>query len=189
MVRLGERRFFNFKEKKVPKTRMQKTAQLTKLVDKLQSSKAVVLTEFTGLTMENLDSLRAKARKEGVSFQVAKNTLLDKAAKEAGIEGLITQKAGKQIAIATDGNDEVAISKLIYQFAKDNSEKIKIFAGILEKKMVSVDVINQLAQLPNREELLSKLVGSMSAPISGFIRVLNGPTQSFYNVVKALSTK
>jgi len=102
---------------------------------------------------------------------------------------LITQKAGKQIAIATDGNDEVAISKLIYQFAKDNSEKIKIFAGILEKKMVSVDVVNQLAQLPNREELFSKLVGSMSAPISGFIRVLNGPTQSFYNVVKALSTK
>ena len=173
----------------MPKTRAQKEVQLTKLVDKLQSSKAVILTEFTGLTMEDLDALRAKARKEGVAFQVAKNTLLDKAAKEAGIDGLVTQKVGKQIAVATDGEDEVAISKLIYQFAKDHSEKIKIFAGILEKKIVSVDLINQLAQLPSREELLAKFVGSIHAPISGFVRVLNGPVQGFYNVVKALSSK
>ena len=173
----------------MPKTRVQKGVQLTKLVDKLKSSKAVILTEFTGLTMEDLDALRAKARKEGVYFQVAKNTLLDKAAQEAGIEGLITQKVGKQIAVATDGEDEVAISKLIYQFAKDHSEKIKIFAGVLEKKIVPVEVINQLALLPSREELLAKLVGSIHAPISGFVRVLNGPTQGFYNVIKALSTK
>lgn len=173
----------------MPKTRAQKEVQLTKLVDKLQSSKAVILTEFTGLTMEDLDALRAKARKEGVAFQVAKNTLLDKAAKEAGIDGLVTQKVGKQIAVATAGEDEVAISKLIYQFAKDHSEKIKIFAGILEKKIVSVDLINQLAQLPSREELLAKFVGSIHAPISGFVRVLNGPVQGFYNVVKALSSK
>lgn len=163
--------------------------QLAKLVDKLQSSKAVVLTEFTGLTMEDLDNLRAKARKEGVTVQIAKNILLDKAAKEAGIEGLITQKIGKQIAVATAGDDEIAISKLIYQFVKEHSEKIKIFAGILEKKLVPVEMINQLAQLPSREELLVRLVGSMNAPISGFVRVLNGPLQGFYNVVKALLAK
>ena len=173
----------------MPKTRVQKEAQLSKLVDKLQSSKAVILTEFTGMTMKNLDTLRDKARKEGVSFQVAKNTLLDKAAKVAGIEGLVTQKIGKQIAVATDGDDEIAISKLIYQFAKDNSAKIKIYAGILERKIVPVDMINQLAQLPSREELLTKMVGSMNAPISGFVRVLNGPLQGFYNVINALSNK
>lgn len=172
----------------MPKTRVQKEAQLTKLVDKLQSSKAVVLTEFTGLTMEDLDNLRAKARKEGVVFQVAKNTLLDKAAKEVGIEGLITQKIGKQIAVATGGKDEMAIFKLIYQFVKEHSEKIKIFSGILEKKLVPVEMINQLAQLPSREELLTKLVWTMNAPISGFVQVLNGPLQGFYNVIKALST-
>jgi len=173
----------------MPKTRAQKEVQLTKLVGKLQSSKAVVLTEFTGLTMEDLDALRAKARKEGVTFQIAKNTLLDKAAKEAGIEGLVTQKAGKQIAVATDGEDEVAISKLIYQFAKDHSAKIKIFAGVLEKKLVPVELINQLAELPSREELLTKLVWTLNSPVNGFVRVLNGPLQGFYNVVKALSSK
>lgn len=173
----------------MPKTRIQKEVQLVKLVDKLKSSKATILTEFTGLTMEDLDNLRAKARKEGVSFQIAKNTLLDKASKEAGIDGLITQKMGKQIAIATGGDDEIAVSKLIYQFAKEHSEKIKIYAGILEKKLVPVDMINQLAQLPSREELLAKLVGTLNSPISGFVRVLNGPMQSFYNVVKALSSK
>lgn len=173
----------------MPKTRVQKEVQLAKLADKLQSSKAVILTEFTGLTMEDFDNLRAKARAEGVSFQVAKNTLLDKAAQQVGIEGLVTQKGGKQIAVATDGDDEVAISKLIYQFAKDHKEKIKIFAGVIEKKMVSIDIINQLALLPSREVLLAKLVGSIHAPISGFVRVLNGPTQGFYNVIKALSSK
>lgn len=173
----------------MPKNRVQKEVQLIKLVDKLKSSKAVVLTEFTGLTMEDLDALRAKARKEGVAFQIAKNTLLDKAAQEAGLEGLVTKKLGKQIAVATDGEDEVAISKLIWQFAKDHSQKIKIYAGVLDKKMVSVEVINQLAQLPSREELLAKLVGSLNAPVSGFVRVLNGPLQGFYHVVKALSSK
>lgn len=173
----------------MPKTRIQKEVQLAKLVDKLRSSKAVVLTEFTGLTMEDLDNLRAKARKEGVTFQIAKNTLLDKAAKEAGIDGLVTQKVGKQIAVATGGKDEIAIFKLIYQFAKDHSQKIKIFSGILEKKLVPVDVINQLAQLPSREELLTKLVWVMNSPVSGFVRVLGGPLQGFYNCIKALSSK
>ncbi len=173
----------------MPKTRAQKEVQLNKLVDKLQSSKAVVLTEFTGLTMEDLDTLRAKARKEGIAFQVAKNTLLDKAATAAGIAGLVTQKLGKQIAIATGGKDEIAIFKLIYQFAKDQSDKVKIYSGVLEKKLVPVEMINQLAQLPSREELLAKLVWSMAAPISGFVRVLNGPVQGFYNCIKALSSK
>lgn len=173
----------------MPKTRVQKENQLTKLIDKLRTSKAVILTEFTGLSVEDLDNLRAKARKEGVTVQIAKNTLLDKAAKEVGIEGLVTQKMGKQIAVATAGNDEVAIFKLIYQFVKEHSEKIKIFSGILEKKLMPVEMINQLAQLPSREELLARLVGSINAPISGFVRVLNGPLQGFYNCIKALSTK
>jgi len=173
----------------MPKTRVQKEAQLTKLVDKLKSSKAIILTEFTGLTMEDLDSLRATARKEGVTFQVAKNTLLDKAAKEAGIDGLVTQKVGKQIAVATDGEDEIAVSKLIYQFAKNHSEKIKIYAGILEKKLVPIETINQLAQLPSREELLARLVGTLNSPINDFVRVLNGPLQGFYNCIKTLSSK
>jgi len=173
----------------MPKTRAQKETQLSKLVDKLNSSKAIILAEFTGLKMGDLDVFRAKARQAGVTLQIAKNTLLDKAAGEAGIDGLVTKKIGKQIAIATDGDDEVAISKLIHQFAKDNSAKVKIYSGIIDKKIVSLDMIVQLANLPSREELLAKVVGSIYAPISGFVRVLNGPLQGFYNVINALSNK
>ncbi|MFH1088454.1 MAG: 50S ribosomal protein L10 [Patescibacteria group bacterium] len=173
----------------MPKTRIQKETQLSKLVDKLNSSKAIILAEFTGLKMEDFDAFRVKARQAGVTLQVAKNTLLDKAAQTAGINGLITKKIGKQIAIATDGEDEVAISKLVHQFAKDNSAKVQIYSGIIDKKIVPVDMIVQLANLPSREELLAKVVGSIHAPISGFVRVLNGPLQGFYNIVNALSNK
>lgn len=171
----------------MPRTREQKAAQIQQLTEKLQSNKAIILAEFTGLKMDELTDFRRKAREKGVSFQVVKNTLLTKAAQAAGIKDLNVNKVARQLAIAVSNDDEVTVSKLIYELAKSSNDKVKIYSGVIEKKIVPVDMIIQLAQLLSREELLAKVVGSINAPINGFVRVLAGPLQGFYNVVKVLS--
>ena len=169
----------------MPKTKEQKAEQIQVLKNKLESNKAIVLAEFTGLSVEDITVLRRKARAQGLSFQVVKNTLLTKAAEAAGVKDLNISKIARQIAISTSENDEAAVSKLMYEFAKEQKDNFKIYLGVIEKKIVSIDMIVQLAQLPSRDELLARVVGSLNAPISGFVRVLGGPLQGFYNVVKA----
>lgn len=173
----------------MPKTREQKSKQIEELTNKLQTNSTIVIAEFTGLTMNDLTDFRNKAREKNVSFNIVKNTLLTKAIKNIGIKDFDVNKISKQLAIATGDADEVTISKLVYEFTKVAKEKVKIYSGIIENKVVSVETIIKLAQLPSREELLARVVGSISAPVSGFVRVLNGPLQGFYNIAKALSEK
>ncbi|MFA5270261.1 MAG: 50S ribosomal protein L10 [Patescibacteria group bacterium] len=170
----------------MPKNRAQKGLELAKLSESLTGSKAAIASEFSGLLMSDLTAFRQKAKKQGVKLQIVKNTLLSKAAEDAGIKGWDVRKVNRQLAIATGGQDEVAVAKLIYDFAKGSNDKVKVFSGVIDKQVVTLATILQLAQLPSRDELLAKVVGSMAAPISGFVRVLNGPLQGFYNTVKAL---
>ncbi|MBU1082851.1 50S ribosomal protein L10 [Patescibacteria group bacterium] len=170
------------------KTKAQKAEQIEALAEKLTTQKAAVLAEFSGLSMEELTGWRREIRTQGASLQVTKNTLLTKAAEQVGIKNLNVDKVGRQLALAT-GSDEVTLAKLISKFAKSSGNKVKIYSGLIDKQLTTADVIMQLASLPSREELLAKLVGSMASPISGFVRVLNGPLQGFYNVVKAMQEK
>lgn len=172
----------------MPKTRVQKETELKSLTNALKNNKAIVVTEFTGLLMGELEEFRNKARELGVRFRIVKNTLLTKAAEDVGID-LDIKKVGKQIAIANSEDDEVAVSKVVNEFVKSSNDRVKIFSGIIEKEVVSVDIIIKLANLPSREELLSRFVGSINAPVSGLVRTLNNPLQGFYNVINSLSNK
>ena len=173
----------------MPKTRAQKGVELAKLTESLGSSKAAIVAEFKGLLMSDLTAFRKKARAQQVKLQIVKNALLAKAAEEAGIKDWNVRKVNRQLAVATGGQDEIAVAKLVYELAKGSNGKVKLYSGVIDKKVVPLDLILRLAQLPSREELLAKVVGSMAAPISGFVRVLNGPLQGFYNAVKALQSK
>ena len=170
------------------KTKDQKAEQIDELAGKLTVQKSAVLAEFSGLTMEELNVLRKEMRVESAGLQVAKNTLLTKAAEKAGVKGLDVNKVGRQLVVAT-GDDEVMLAKVISKFIKSSGGKMKIFSGLIDKQLITADTIMQLASLPSREELLAKLVGSMASPIGGFVRVINGPAQGFYNILKALQEK
>ena len=141
----------------MPKTKEQKSEQIEQLANKLKNNSTIVVAEFTGLTMDDLTDFRKKTREKGVTFNIVKNTLLTKAAEEVGIKDFNVSKVSKQLAIATGDADEVTISKLVHEFSKASKEKIKIYSGILENKVVSVETIIQLAQLPTREELLARV--------------------------------
>ena len=168
-------------------TKQQKEAIVKDLAGKLKDSKAVVFSDYKGLTVKDMTALRNDLRKEGVDLKVLKKTLLGIALKDAGIE-MDVKKLEGQIAVAVSRNDEVAAAKIIAKMAKAN-ENIKIVGGILGTKELSVAEVDALAKLPSKEELLAKLVGTINAPVSGFVNVLAGNLRGLVTVLKAVSEK
>src|SRR3989338_5435112 len=118
----------------MPKTKAQKQVIVSDLVEKLRRMKSAVFTSISGYTMPDADKLRAKGRKEGVDFVVAKKTLLTRALKEIGIEATTDQLEGS-VLTSIGYEDEVAPAKLIAGLAKEK-EAMKMLGGILEGKFV-----------------------------------------------------
>lgn len=168
----------------MPKTREQKQVLTDELADKLRRMKSVVFTSISGYTMKDADALRAKGRNEGVEFVVTKKTLLARALEAAGIAASVDNLEGS-VLTSIGFQDEVAPAKLLAAFGKDR-EGIKILSGILEGKQLDAATVKTLAKLPGKQELLGKLVGSLNAPVSGFVNVLAANLRGFVRVLDAI---
>lgn len=151
-------------------TKEQKTRQINDLTDKLQRSKAVVLATYRGLKLDEITELRRTLKKEGISVQVVKNTLLKRVFEADGKE-IPKETLEKPLAVVFSADDEITPAKLVAIFCKEH-EKLEIVGGVYEDKVVTGDVIMQLALLPSRDELLARVVGTFSAPISRFVGAL-----------------
>lgn len=173
----------------MPKTRAQKEAVVNQLTAALTANTNGVFTDFERITMVDLDAFRALARAQGVSYTVVKPTLVQIAAKQAGIDGLAISKTGKSYGLALGGKDEVSLAKLVNDFAKKSDDRVHIALGIIDGQIVTAETVKQLASLPSYNELMGRVVGSMQAPISNFVYSLNWNMQSFYNVIKAIESK
>lgn len=167
--------------------RPEKASKVAELKDLLTASKGIVLVNYCGLTVAEDTELRAKMREAGVKYMVAKNTFIRIAAKEAGIEGL-DSVLEHNTALAFSAEDPVAPAKILNDFSKDH-EALELKAGVLDGKVIAVDEVKALAELPSREELLAKLVGSMQAPISGLVNVLQGTIRNFVYTLEAVRQK
>lgn len=166
-------------------TKLQKEEIVKNLAAKLKASKAVVFSDYKGLQVKDMTVLRRELRASGIDLKVLKKTLISLALKDAGIEVDVKKLEG-QIAIAISSGDEVAAAKIIAKAAKAN-ENLKIVGGILGVKELSAAEVNALAKLPSKEELLAKLVGTLNAPVSGFVNVLAGNLRGLVNVLKAVA--
>ena len=167
--------------------RPEKAGKVAELKDLLTSSKGVVLVDYCGLTVAEDTELRSKMREAGVKYMVAKNTFIRIAAQEAGIEGLDAYLE-HNTAVAFSAEDPVAPAKILNDFSKDH-KALEIKAGILDGKVIGLDEVKAVAELPSREELLAKLVGSMQAPISGLVNVLQGTIRNFVYILEAVRQK
>jgi len=167
--------------------RPEKASKVAELKDLLANSQGVVLVDYCGLTVAEDTELRSKMREAGVKYMVAKNTFVRIAAKEAGIEGLDSYLE-HNTALAFSAEDPVAPAKILNDFSKDH-EKLTLKAGVLNGAVIGVDEVKALAELPSKEELLAKLLGSMQAPISGLLNVLQGTIRNFVYTVDALREK
>ncbi len=168
-------------------TKQQKEVIVKDLAEKLKNSKAVVFSDYKGLKVKDMTILRRELRAEGVDLSVVKKTLINIALKDAGIEMDISALEG-QIAIAVSEKDEVAAAKIIAKLAKVN-QNLKIVGGILGVKELTADEVNALAKLPSKEELLAKLVGTLNAPVSGFVNVLAGNLRGLMTALQAIADK
>ena len=163
-----------------------KEATVAELTDKFESSNAVVLTEYRGLTVAQLKTLR-RSLGESASYAVAKNTLAKIAANKAGITGLDDLFAGPT-AIAFVEGEVVDAAKALRDFAKDNPLLV-IKGGYFDGKPLTTEEVNKLADLENRETLLGKLAGAFKASLFGAAYMFTAPASKAVRTVDALCEK
>lgn len=167
------------------KTRQQKEEAVKQIVEDFKNMKSAAFSSISGYKMADADALRTKARENDVKVFVAKKTLLAIAAKEAGLDDLDPSGFEGSILTAVSFGDEVSAAKLLKDLSKEN-EEVKMVAGVLEGNAIDADAVTQLASLPSKEELYAKLVGSINAPVSGFVNVLAGNMRGLVTVLGAI---
>ncbi len=170
----------------MPKSKQQKQEVLAGLADKIQRAKSIVFTSFNALPVKDNEELRLKLRAENSEYYVAKKTLLDLAFKKNPVEGLNAKDLDGKVAAIFSYEDEVAPAKIVYNFRKEREDKIAFIGGVLEGRFLSKTDMESLAQLPSKQELYAKMVGSMNAPISGFVNVLAGNLRGLVTALKAI---
>lgn len=163
--------------------RQEKAAVIEEITGQLTSAQAVVVAEYRGLSVESVTQLRKEARAAGVYLRVLKNTLAKRAIAGTAFEGLSDKMVGPLIYGISP--DPVAAAKVLVNFAKTN-DKLILTAGALPGQVMGVDGVKALATMPSRDELLSKLLGTMQAPIATFVRTLNEVPTKFVRGVAAV---
>ena len=150
----------------------EKQEAVAQIAGKLSAAKSVFLADYSGLTVETITLLRRNLRKSKVEFQVSKNTLARLAAQQVGYNDLVPHLEGPT-ALAYALGDPAAPAKVISEFLRNN-DKPKIKAIIFEGKYFEARALEEIAKLPSREQLLSRLVGSLNAPVTGLANSLSG---------------
>ena len=138
--------------------------------EELNGAKAAVLVDYRGITVEQDTELRKQLREAGVIYKVYKNTMINFAVKGTEFEELSKHLEGPT-AIAISKEDATAPARILYNFAK-NAPKLELKAGVVDGTYYDEKGIQVIATIPSREELLSKLLGSMQSPITNFARVI-----------------
>lgn len=149
----------------------QKKVVVSELAAKLQGAISGVLVDYSGINVADDTKLRAQLREAGVQYSVVKNTLTKLALKEANIEGLDDVLNGTT-AIALSDTDLIAPAKIVNDFAKDH-ENFTLKGGFMEGKVLTLDEVHKIAELPSKETLLTMLCIALNGNISGLARALN----------------
>ncbi|HEN3101411.1 TPA: 50S ribosomal protein L10 [Streptococcus agalactiae] len=153
-----------------------KAEQVELIAEKMKAAASIVVVDSRGLTVEQDTNLRRSLRESDVEFKVIKNSILIRAAEKAGLEDLKELFVGPS-AVAFSNEDVIAPAKVISDFAKD-AEALEIKGGSVDGKFTSVEEINALAKLPNKEGMLSM-----------FLSVLQAPVRNVAYAVKAVAEK
>lgn len=149
----------------------QKKAVVDEIKNNIENSKSMVLVDYRGLNVAELDELRAKYREEDVVYKVYKNTMMNFAFKDLGYDDFLDHLAGPN-AVAFSFEDPIAAARISNDFSKDH-ENLVIKAGYLGDKFLDKEAVERIAKIPSREELLAKLLGSLKAPVSNFVYLVN----------------
>ncbi|MCX7842029.1 MAG: 50S ribosomal protein L10 [Clostridia bacterium] len=165
----------------------QKKEVVREISEKIKSAKAMVFADYRGLTVEQDTELRNALRKAGVEYKVVKNTLTRFAAKENGLDALDSYLNGPT-SLALSETDPVAPAKVMAEYAK-KFDKLELKVGVVEGRIIDIEGVKALAELPSREVLIAKVLGGFNAPISGLVNVLNGNIRGLVVALNAIAEK
>ena len=171
----------------MPKTRQQKEGTIERLGADIKSAKGVVFANFQGLTIKDTDELRNACKVAGVRYTITKKTLLKKAIETAGFS-IDTKPFQGGVSVLSSLTDEVAPAAILSRFAKTH-EIAKAFSGILDGQLIDGGMIAALAKFPSKQQLLGQLVGTLNAPVSGFVNVLAGNIRGLVTALSAIKDK
>lgn len=153
------------------------------IAEDVKDAQSVVLVDYRGLTVAEDTELRKQLREAGIIYKVCKNTMMKRAFEGTDFAGLDEYLEGPS-AIAISKDDATAPARIICKFAK-TAEKLEVKAGVVEGQVYDVNGVKALSQIPSREELLSKLLGSIQSPITNFARVIKQIAEKDGEVVEA----
>jgi large subunit ribosomal protein L10 len=170
----------------MPLNKTQKKKIIDDLKEKIEKQKIFFFVNLKGLKVKDLFNLKKKLKKVDSQLKVSKKTLLKLALKEKGVE-LDIKKLEGEIASVFGFKDEILPAKTTYQFSLEN-KNLKILGGYFEGKFLGAEEMIMLAQLPTKDELLGRLVGSIFAPVSNFVYVLNANIKGLIQVLKQIKT-
>jgi large subunit ribosomal protein L10 len=166
--------------------RAEKEKQVAWLREQFQQVRGLFLTDCQGMTVAEMTKLRSELRSRGITFKVLKNTLARLAYQDTDVAVIAPDLTGPRAAAWTAADDQVpAMAKVLIDFAKTHP-KMGLIGGMLNGKTVDLPGLEALATLPPREVLLGRLLGTMIAPVSGFVNTLAAIPRSFLYVLKAI---
>ncbi len=168
-------------------TRAEKEQAVAIWKARLEEAQLLILTDFQGLNVVQLNDFRRKLRQINAHYEVGKNNLLSLAAQRVGQEGLKPYLVGPTAALYTT-EEPVAAAKAVRSFIRENP-KLKLKAGLIGGKVINSGQVLQLASLPSREVLLGRLMGQLMSPVAGFIAVLCGTHRKLLGVLEAIKQK
>lgn len=169
-------------------SRQKKEEVLQELVEKFKTAKSVVFAEYRGLTVKQVGEVRNQLREQGIYYKVAKKTLLNLAAQQAGFKSIPVEYMEGPISAVFSFQDEVSGPKIIYKLGKE-FEGLSLKGGLMDGQAFGAAQAVQLAQIPSKEELIAKMLGSLQAPIRGFHGVLHGSIRQFVGTLQAVVDK
>lgn len=169
------------------KVLQEKKQIVEEIKEKIEKAQGVVLVDYRGLDVEELNELRRNYREAGVDYKVYKNTMMKFAFKDVGLEEFNQHLTGPN-AIAFGFEDPVQPAKVTDEFAKEH-EDLQMKAGIVDGKIIDVEKVKNLASLPSKEVLIAQTLGGLNAPIAGFVNVLQGTMRNLVYALDAVREK
>lgn len=166
-------------------TREQKQAFVAEFRERLERSEAIFLTDFTGLNVTEMTALRSRLRKSGGQYLVVKNRLVKRALAETELPDISGFLAGPTGVVFGD-DDVVAAARTVTEFAKENGDRPVFKVGVLETDILDPAQIERVADMPPREELLSRVAGVLGGPMAALAGALSGKLQEMAGLVDAL---
>lgn len=168
-------------------TKAFKKNKIESIKEKLSKAQVAIVTEYRGLSVEEITNLRRKLQKEGGDYMVTKNTLAKIAVKGTDYE-VLTDAFKGPIALAFGFDDQISPAKVLIASMKE-SKKGEIIAGGLDSKLLSADEVKALASLPSREELYAKMLGCVNSPATGIANSMNAVITQLVRTLDAVKDK